>query len=245
MSTILYGCESWLNGDLKPVVKIYNWALKQLLGVRMTTCNDVCWVESGFGSLTATVKSKQRKFFVKMFNERYRIQDDPLGFALRLVLNANYSTEVYLHCLINNSNYDDYQNDMDDLKQKIRQSESSRRSVYVNHMNTDLSTHSIYSSKHSIYEPHRTAFTRFRVSSHMLANETGRWNRGGRGRLPIDQRLCSCGAIQSEEHVVCNCPISQNLRDRFGFTCIADLMNGNLACDIVCEIIYELLKLYA
>ena len=41
ISAILYGCESWLNGDLKLVTKIYNWALKQMLGVRLTTCNKV------------------------------------------------------------------------------------------------------------------------------------------------------------------------------------------------------------
>ena len=40
MSAVLYGCESWLNADMKPIVKLYNWALKTLLDVRMTTCND-------------------------------------------------------------------------------------------------------------------------------------------------------------------------------------------------------------
>ena len=38
MSTILYGCESLLEGDLRPIAKLYNWGIKQLLGVRMTTC---------------------------------------------------------------------------------------------------------------------------------------------------------------------------------------------------------------
>ncbi len=28
MSAALYGCESWVNGDYKPVTKLYNWALK-------------------------------------------------------------------------------------------------------------------------------------------------------------------------------------------------------------------------
>lgn len=28
MSSLLYGCESWLCGDVKPVVKLYNWPLK-------------------------------------------------------------------------------------------------------------------------------------------------------------------------------------------------------------------------
>ena len=72
ISGLLYGCESWLNGDLKPVIKLYNWALKRMLGVRLTTCNDLCYVESGYVSLKAIVRSKQRKFFVKMYNQVYK-----------------------------------------------------------------------------------------------------------------------------------------------------------------------------
>ena len=54
MSSLLYGCESWLNADLKPIVRLYNWCIKQLLGVRENTCNDVCYAdvcyaESGHG----------------------------------------------------------------------------------------------------------------------------------------------------------------------------------------------------
>ena len=45
ISAMLYGCESWVNGDLKPMNKMYNWALKHLLSVRRTTCNDVCYLE--------------------------------------------------------------------------------------------------------------------------------------------------------------------------------------------------------
>lgn len=47
MSAVLYGCESWLNADIKSIVKSYNWALKALLDVRMTTYNDICYIESG------------------------------------------------------------------------------------------------------------------------------------------------------------------------------------------------------
>lgn len=28
MSSVLYGCESWFNGDLKSIEKLYNWAVK-------------------------------------------------------------------------------------------------------------------------------------------------------------------------------------------------------------------------
>ena len=47
MSSILYGCESWLNVSLKPVETMYLKAVKALLGVRITTPNnlsDLGWV---------------------------------------------------------------------------------------------------------------------------------------------------------------------------------------------------------
>lgn len=47
ISSILYGCESWFDGDLRPAEKLYNWGIKQLLGVRMTTCTDICYLELG------------------------------------------------------------------------------------------------------------------------------------------------------------------------------------------------------
>ena len=34
MSTMLYACESWLNGNIKSIEKQYKWCIKQLLGVR-------------------------------------------------------------------------------------------------------------------------------------------------------------------------------------------------------------------
>ena len=195
LSKILYGCESWLNGDLKPISKIYNWALKQMLGVRLTTCNDVCYVESGYTSVQAIIKSKQRKFFVKMHSERCNLVDDPLGLVLNLVLNSRYSTRNYIFNLINNSTINDIQQDSELLKNNLRRSESSRRITYCNIINTNLTVHNIYLNKHVIFEAHRVAFTRFRISSHSLAVETGRWNRRGRGRLPMEERLCSCGEV--------------------------------------------------
>ena len=244
MSAILYGCESWLNGDLKPVAKLYNWSLKYLLGVRMNSCNDICYIESGYNSLTSIVKLKQRNYFVKIANERYGLQDDPLGFALRLVLNNTYKTSNYLNNLIDN-NFNDHLQDSESLKISIRQSDSSRRRVYCNSINGDLSTHSIYSTKHNIYEPYRIAFTRFRTSSHNLAVETGRWNRRGRGRLPMEERLCSCGHIQSEVHVISSCPLSQSLCDNYNFSNINDLFTGNFPNETLCKIIFEVLDLYA
>ena len=243
LSAILYGCESWLNADLKPVIKIYNWALKTLLGVRPTTCNDVCYVESGYLPLKTIVISKQRKFFKQVHSDRVNMLDDPLGFVLKLVLSSRYTTKTYLSNLIN-TEINDYQSALQNLKNDITSSDSSRRVTYCNVMNPSLTVHNIYSKKHNISEYYRIAFTRFRVSSHSLAVETGRWNRRGRGRLPMDERVCSCSEIQTEDHVVSYCPLTQFIRDEYNFSSLTDLMSGSFADDIVCKIIFKVLKVY-
>ena len=66
MSSLLYGCESWVGGDLRPITKLYNWGIKQLLGVRKTTPNDVCYAEAGYPSLPDLVRLKQHIFYSKM-----------------------------------------------------------------------------------------------------------------------------------------------------------------------------------
>ena len=89
----------------------------------------------------------------------------------------------------------------------IMTSQTSRCIVYRD-INPTMAVHDVYRTRHTINDLHRVSFTRFRVSGHSLAVETGRWNRRGRGRLPLEERLCSCGAIQTERHVVENCPVS-------------------------------------
>ena len=45
-------------------------------------------------------------------------------------------------------------------------------------------------------------FTRFRLSSHRLKIETGRW-----ARIEVENRVCDCGGgIQDESHVLFECP---------------------------------------
>ena len=62
MASILYGGESWLDGNIKPMENLYNMCIKHLLGVRKTTNTDLCMIELGFPPLKSLVKQRQRKF---------------------------------------------------------------------------------------------------------------------------------------------------------------------------------------
>ena len=187
ISTVLYGCESWFQGDLRPVERLYNWGIKQLLGVRMTTCTDLCYVELGYPPLKYLVKAKQRKFFSKLWNERRGMDDDPWTHAAKITLATNTLTARHIKGLIE-ERCDDVQIGLEYIKRVISTSTSSRRVTYMT-LNPSLSVHPIYRERGGVNEVHRVAFSQLRVIGHSLAIETGRWNRRGRGRLEVAERL--------------------------------------------------------
>lgn len=243
MSTLLYGCESWLNADLRPVVKIYNLCMKQLLGVRGTTCNEMCYVELGYPPLKELVRSKQRKFFETIWQQRSNMTDDPLIFAINVTLNERYNTKTFVSDLLFHHK-DDIAVAMESLKQNIILSDSSRKITYKE-INPALTRHELYTCRHGVREDHRLSFSRFRLSAHWLAVEVGRWNRRGRGRLPLAERLCPCGMVQTEHHVIHECPLSQHIRDAYGLTGITNLFSGTFDNATVCSIINSVLNLYS
>ena len=82
-SSLLYGCEAWLGSIASSdVATMYMKAIKCLLGVRASTTNDVCLLESGYPSFEAIVRSRQKLFFKQKIEERSDMTDDPFMFAL-------------------------------------------------------------------------------------------------------------------------------------------------------------------
>ena len=208
-AAILYGCESWLDTGLNAMDKLYSRAVKCLLGVRITTANDLCYTELGVPSLKNYVKRKQYQFFSKMMSERQGMSDDPLCFALELTRTHNHKLYQYITNLSNSC--EDFGKCDAALRGKIRNSQRTKFVTYRT-INPNCVAHQVYSrDPHSmtlIPEYLRNAFTRMRLSSHRLRIETGRW-----ARLPREHRLCRCGAIQDEQHVLQDCPLVQHIRD--------------------------------
>ena len=140
MSNILHGCESRFNGDLRPIEKLYNWGIKQLLGVRVTTCTEVCHVELGYPPLKAIVLSTQRKLYQRLWEERRDMFDDPWAHTVRLPT-AHNTTIRRAH--INNliySSVDDIAISTKCMRRSIANSTSSRRQNYLL-INSSLTVH--------------------------------------------------------------------------------------------------------
>lgn len=81
-------------------------------------------------------------------------------------------------------------------------------------------------------------FTRMRLQSHRLKIETGRWS-----RQPVENRLCECGAVQTEEHVLTTCPKIENIRNRFTNVNFSDI-TAVFADEHAFEICYEVLNVF-
>ena len=142
-----------------------------------------------------------------MWLERNNMNDDPLLFAMNTVINTNTSVSKLVQNMIR-TDVPNMSTLIHNVHNAIANSNASKCAIYKE-INPNYEVHEIYVKKHTINDLQRISFTRFRVSAHSLAIETGRWNRRGRGHLPVEERLCECGRIQTERHVIEECPKTQ------------------------------------
>ena len=177
-----------------------------------------------------------------MWIERNETDGDPLMHVMRIVLNYNDVVSRDIRDMISN-NINDVNIAIDTLKSRITNSNSNKLTFYKL-INPQLDVHEIYTKNVRVNEIERMSWTRLRLSAHSLAIEKGRWNRRGRGRLPIEERLCPCGQVQTECHVIESCVMSSQIRQTYNFVTVNDLMVIRTDYVNVCTIIHKLLSMY-
>ena len=221
---------------------LYNMCNKHLLGVRKTTNTNLCLIELGLPPLKALIKHRQKKFFKCMWTERRDMNDDPLSFVLNLVMDSRISTRKFIKDLLESENYD-ISVASNKLIQDVISSDSSK-CIYYLVINPDMKVHAIYNTKVRLNELERMSWSKLRLSAHSLVIETGRWNRRGRGHLPMEQRLCQCGLVQTERHVVEVCTMSQHIRNIHGVRSLENLLLEIDDYSKVCHIAHTILEIY-
>ena len=244
MSSLVYGCESWLNAGLRPVAKLYHTCLKQLLGVRNTTTTDLCLMELGYPEFKALIASKQRVFFRSIVAKRNGMVDDPFITVFNIVMDSGNITARYLRKLLD-EHLDDIRISKERISTKIYSDHTSTRLAIYQQINPSRTVHDIYTRRsNTVDERERISWTRLRLSAHSLAIEAGRWNRRGRGRLPVEERVCVCGTgVQDEAHVVERCPLTENIRIRFNINSLSDLMTHE-DYETMCKMSHQILETY-
>lgn len=115
---------------------------------------------------------------------------------------------------------------------------------YITDMNPTMTVHPIYYTKVYILDYKRGAFTRLRLMSHSLRVGVGCWS-----RTPRQERVCQCGDIQvqTEQHVLIDCPLTNRCRARFPILtsdCMNELFNETTYLYELCDFVYALLDIH-
>jgi hypothetical protein len=212
VSSILYGIESWLGlAAIETANAMYMRSVRTLLGVRKTTAGELCLIEAGLPMLVNKAKSIQKKTFEKFIDERSELTDDPLMFTLEKCRTANTPCARYIRSLEQH----DHDQEVQILKEKARTSTRTKYRTYYNLMNPELKRHEMYADL-NVKEYARLTTTRFRLSSHNLAIERGRWL-----RKPPEERVCpECRVMQNEQHALKDCVINDAKRQSFADLCL-------------------------
>lgn len=111
-------------------------------------------------------------------------------------------------------------------------------------INPAMTVHYVYRNRHVINEFYRLSFTKMRVSGHCLACETARWNRRGWGHLPLEVRVSPCGDVQTEQHTIERCPLTQLIRDLYLFSTATELFAEQILLKFACKITYDILNAF-
>ena len=211
VQAVLNNCESWGNANLKNLELKYRKALKYLLGIRRSSCNEFPYVELARATITSIVYKRQLKFFRKCMN------GDDLPMQKLIIKQAMESNTGFSdHYAKLDSKYnvpeDITAESLMKMKQSIVSKASNNKSRYISYlsMNPTLSRPDIYNRCTPFYK--LLPVIRLRTVSHDLEIERARLKPH---HIPQEQRLCSCGDVETEKHYVLHCNQYTHIRDDF------------------------------
>ena len=209
VSTILYNCETWGDANLNELEKKYRKAIKCMLGLRKSVCNEFSYVELGYPTLKSLVHKRQLKFYRDcIINKDFPMQ----RFIIRKALDHDSSfIKHYVKLHETYDHPDDIPNkSMTEIKENILQKLNQSKFASYLQMNPSLSRPAIYDKYNHVHK--LQLVTRLRTVAHELAIETGRHHQQ---RVPKEERLCSCGEVEDESHFALRCHHYSHIRLKY------------------------------
>ena len=201
MHSLLHNSETFGYDIPKDLESAYIKLLKSCFNVRSNTPNFILYLESGFLPIKFVILLRQFNFYNRFRKSIYcnSRRESMLKFLLE------DPTKFLRHYVEITSKYASVEDILEEgrnfVKEKIRSLAQRGHSKYVIYMkiNPDLEPSPFL----HIVHPMASDIIRFRVGSHHLPIETGRWSRKDRS-----ERLCTnCGTIGDEEHAIYHCTL--------------------------------------
>ncbi len=199
--SLLHNCEAFGDRLPKTLAKAYNQLIRAALQVRPNTPNLIVYIESGLLPIKALVEARQYKFISRFTSSLSPTGDRKIVFD-KLLNNPPKYLKHYQDLLRKYKNHHEiYRSHVEDTKTKIRDHASKGKYKYEIYLklNPELQCSPFLHSMH----PSTPDIIKFRVGSHRLPIEMGRWS-----NVKREDRLCTtCNVLGDEEHVLYNCAL--------------------------------------
>ena len=200
-STLCYNCEAFGPDIPKGLEEVYMKMLRAALGVRHNAPKNTVLIESGCLPLKAVIHARQLKFFrrfkksiasnsvrEKIFN--FLLENSTRYLKHYVKLDTKYTSDTQL--------FSDY---VDEVKKNIRDLASNKEKHYKFWVYTQINPDLVVSPFLSRMDVVGKSIIKFRLGSHKLKIETGRWT-----NTPRELRLCStCNQLEDEFHIIFDC----------------------------------------
>ena len=208
LSSILHNAETWAGSKIDQLEVVYRRMLKSILGIRMTACSEMLFVELGVYSIKTYVLIKQYNFWKKIEDLD---NSDPLKYAITLGKQYKLKeVQHYENLLEKYTSADEIVSEFyEKVKADIRAKAEQKRSRYMTYLkiNPLLEHPSVYKSLNSFKSVSMIA--KLRTTTHNLQIDMGR-----RTHTPQEQRKCHCSAVEDEEHFLLHCNSYNNIRQQ-------------------------------
>ena len=233
----LYGCECWSTIDNvgEKLLAIERKLLKHILQVKPSTPNAIVYTELGRCDRISMIKARQKRFYT---NCKKLTEEEAV---MRCILELCKDLDIV--------RYYENLNDGIDVRSREKMKDDIVSATTTHCERYRVITDATYVD--AIYgqflrEDKRVAITRWRLSSHDLRVEKGRYTSP---RTPREERTCSrCPAyVEDEEHVLFQCPLYECVRVKFRDTFMklstvhamlnpTDIHDANMVGDILLNI---------
>ena len=230
-SIMSYASESWGHHEAPDIEKIHTKFLRNILGVRKSTNVTALYGELGRYPMKTLRKIKLIKYWIKLLSKR-----DTLEFKVYTMLKndcengnsyngANWAfqikheldmcgfSDIWTNQLLIDIPFEAIRiRILDQFKQSWYAEiiNSDRLEVYHN-IKFDFGLESYLQILSSV--KFRKALTRFRISAHSLAIETGRHHRKARRERKCI--YCNMNVIESKYHFLLICPLYNDIRTKY------------------------------
>mgnify|MGYP001792873606 CR=1 FL=1 len=236
---LTYACDVWgvyqkqcyKKWETSPIEKMHLHFCKYYLGVNSKASNAACRAELGRFPLKIFID----KLIFKYYNHLISLPENSVTKQALLMSKFLFDSQIPYYLSHLSKILDIYNiNDSIDLQRPFSKATlvsfyKKMTNEYLNIWKTNLETSSklkfyrIFNDRYqeqkyleiiSNFEQ-RKQFTKFRISNHQLAIETGRYLRQ---RIEINQRVCifcNRNETETEEHLLYNCPLYDTLRYEF------------------------------